>query len=172
MRPQKQQRLYFALSTLVVALLLLAQFMLLYTYRAAFDQYRSVNGELEVERNRQDERSKLVEEYQKFESAASVPGMRETVFPVSALEFYTVVDTILTTQYVEHTSRSTTTGELEAGSELRLQITFSGPYYSILKALAAFRDSSIVMRVAEFNITGQADGRASGSMIVVSRVQS
>ncbi|MDR3255580.1 MAG: hypothetical protein LBT31_08420 [Synergistaceae bacterium] len=172
MRTQKQQRLYVALATMIIALLLLAQFMLLFTYKTAFEEFMSISAQLESGTRTQEDRKQLVDEYTTFESAASAPGRQNTIFPTSALEFYTVVDTVMTANYVEHTSRSTTTGELELGSELRLQITFNGPYYNILKVLAAFRNSSIVMRVAEFNITGQSDGQASGSMIVVSRVQS
>jgi hypothetical protein len=167
MKTQKQQRLYDLLITLTVVLLLVAQSLLLYTFRSVNEELVSIRSQLSGQKKTQEERLSLVQSYQAFELIASRPGRQDAAFPTNALELYTMVDGVLTAHSIEHTNRSST-GETAPGSEMRLQITFHGPYYNILKALAAFRDGAFVMRVADFNITGQADGTASGSMTIVS----
>jgi hypothetical protein len=172
MKTQKQQRLYGLMVMVTVILLIVAQFVLFITLKTASEDLASIRSQLSSLKKTQDERLKLVQEYQGFEVIASRPGRQDALFPATALDLYTMVDRVLTANGIEHTNR-TSSRETPPGGELRLDITFSGPYYNILKALAAFRDAEFVMRVADFNISsGQSDGAASGSMSIVSRASS
>jgi hypothetical protein len=171
MNTQKQQRLYTALISITVILLLVAQFLLLYTFKTVNEELTVVKNQLEQQKRTQEERFSLVQNYQSFEIAASSPGRQDASFPASELELYTMVEGVLTANSLEHTNRPSS-GSAEPGGELRLAITFNGTYYDILKTLAAFRDTQYVIRVADFNITGQDNGLASGSMVILSRARS
>jgi hypothetical protein len=172
MKTQKQQRLYNVLIALTVILLLVAQGLLLYTYKSATDELTSVRSQLVGQKKTQTERLTLVSEYQAFEHAASSPGRHDASFPARQLDLYTMVEEVMGTYAIEHTNTPESPGDMAPGSELRLRITFNGRYYNILKLLAAFRNTPYVIRISDFSLTGQDDGNASGSMIIVSRVQS
>jgi hypothetical protein len=156
-----------------VILLIVAQSVLLFTFKTASEDLATVRSQLNSLKKTQDERLKLVKEYTGFELIASRPGRQDALFPATELDLYTMVDRVLTANGIEHTNRTASREKTPPGGEMRLDITFSGPYYNILKALAAFRDEEFVMRVSEFNISsGQSDGAASGSMTIVSKASS
>jgi hypothetical protein len=71
---------------------------------------------------------------------------------------------------LEHTNRSSSSG-VEPGGVLQLQISFSGPYYGVLKALAALRECEYAMRISDFRVNAEADGKVSGSMTILSNAK-
>jgi hypothetical protein len=171
MAPQKQHMFYGVLVTLTVLLLLLAQYLLMDTFKSAAAQLASTRVDLTDVKRVADGRRAMVEKYKTFELAASNPNRPEQLYPVNALELYSVIDKALKDNSIEHTNKSSSSATTPGGI-FQLDITFNGPYYAIMKALADIRASEYVMRVSDFNITAQTEGRVTGTMTILSRAQS
>jgi hypothetical protein len=95
----------------------------------------------------------------------------KTAYPSNPRELYTMVDNVLKANSIEFTNNSSSS-ETIPGGEITLQINFSGPYYGLMKALAAFRDSQYIMRLGDFNLTGLDDGMVTGTMTILSMAKS
>ncbi|MDR1471182.1 MAG: hypothetical protein LBS75_01545 [Synergistaceae bacterium] len=171
MTAEKQHALYGVLMAFVVVLFLVAQFVLQHTLKSASEELASVSTNLASEKRTAESRKLLVERYKSFESLAMNYSRSERVFPVNAREFFTAMDKVLKDNLVEYTSRSASP-QTTPGGRLELQFSFSGPYYGVLKALAALRENEYVMRVSNLVIEAEAEGRVSGSMSVISTVRS
>jgi hypothetical protein len=172
MRAQQQQRLYGILMAFTVILLVLAQVLLLQTLRRANNDLISSRNQLVGQQKTLDDQNSLAGGYEKFSEVTNTPGRQEAVFPATELDLYNMVENIMIARSIEHTNSSTSGGQNAPGSELRLRITFNGPYYEILRLLAEFRATPFVVRVDEFSMTGQDAGRVSGAFTVVSRIRS
>jgi hypothetical protein len=155
----------------VVILLLVAQFVLQRTLRSAGEELASVSANLTTESRVADSRRQLVERYKSFESLALNYSRSERVFPVNSRELFTALDTVLKSNSVEY-SNTTSSSQTAPGGKLELRITFNGPYYGLMKALAAMRESGYVMRVSNLSIRAEDNGRVSGSMSIISSVRS
>jgi hypothetical protein len=170
MKMEKQQRVTVVLIVFTAALLLIAQFLLLFTLRTMGSDLKDAKDQVAGLTRTNEERQQLSNSYKKFEEYVASSSKQKN-FPVSALELYTMIDSVLTNYGIEHTNQAST-AVTTPGAELRLTITFRGSYYNILKALASLRDAPIVLRVDTFTITAQPDGRTSGSFVLVSRLGS
>lgn len=169
MTTEKQKKTYAVLLSIVVVLLLAAQFFLQRTFETTGAELARVSGNLEALKKTSDARYVLLEKYKSFESQTAASGESARVFPENALELFAVVDRAMKDNFLEHTNRSSSGAE--PGGVLQLQIAFSGPYYGVMKALAALRESEYVMRISEFRITAGTDGKVSGSMTVLSHAK-
>ena len=169
MTTEKQKKTYIFLLSIVVVLLLAAQFFLQHTFRNTTAELARVSGNLEALKRTGDARYTLLEKYKSFESQTATPGASQRVFPENALELFAVVDRAMKDNFLEHTNRSSSGAE--PGGVLQLQISFNGPYYGMMKALATLRESEYVMRISDFRITAGADGKVSGSMTILSQAK-
>ncbi len=169
MTTEKQKKTYIFLLSIVVVLLLAAQFFLQQTFRNTTAELARVSGNLDVLKKTVDDRYALLEKYKSFESQAATPGESARVFPENALELFSIVDRAMKDNFLEHTNRSSSSAE--PGGVLQLQITFNGPYYGVMKALATLRESEYIMRISDFRITAEADGKVSGSMTILSHAK-
>lgn len=164
---EKQRRTYFLLLTLLTIVLVAAQFGLHYLLETASTDLAIEYGELENLKQTVDARHVLLERYKAFEAQSKSEGMQPQVYPETALELFTAVDSALKENQVEHTNRNSSSGT-EPGGVLQLQITFSGSYYNVMKALAQLRSGQYAMCLADFSITAENDGRVTGHMTILS----
>jgi hypothetical protein len=164
---ERQKKTHVILFLFTVVLLLAAQLFLRHAFKNACAELMTASGNLASLKNAVDSRYALFEKYRSFEIAAAAPGRASRVFPGDALELFTVVDRAMKDNDLEYVNRFSSSGT-EPGGALQLQITFSGPYYGVLKALATLRGCEYVMRVADFRVTAGEDGEVSGSMTVLS----
>ena len=171
MTSERQRRSYTLLAVVVVVLLLGAQYWLQREYNESERQLGRLRGELSTERRTVESRYALLEKYKLFESLAGGTNRPERLYPENALELFAVVDRALKENGLDHTNRSSSS-DTAPGGVLQLQISFSGPYYGVLKALAALRESEYVMRVSDFRLSAQENGRVSGTMTILSTARS
>jgi hypothetical protein len=172
MKTQQQQRLYGVLIAFTVILLVLAQVLLLQTLKRTTGELVSARQQLIGNRKELDDRTELEKNYEKFSNTVQPPGGQEATFPATELDLYNMIENIMIARSIEHTNSSASGGQNAPGSELRLRITFNGAYYNIMKLLAEFRATPYVIRVADFSISGQTDGKISGSLTIISRIRS
>jgi hypothetical protein len=172
MRTQQQQRLYGFLIAFTVILLVLAQVLLLQTLKNVTDNLVAVKNDVVNKTKTLNDRDALVGGYAKFMESLQLPGNRDASFPETELDLYNMVENIMISRSIEHTNSSASGGNNAPGSELRLRVTFNGSYYNILKLLADFRASQFVIRVADFSVSGQTDGKISGALTIISRIRS
>jgi hypothetical protein len=170
MKAQKQQRIYGALVAITIVLLLVAQFLLKSALTGTAEELASVKSNLSALRQSAESKSGLVEKYKQFESAVN-PGNSDKVYPANGSELYGVLNGLLTENGVISENKSNTSGTAPGGV-LQLQITFTGPYYGLLKALAAIRENRYVMRISDFRVNAMESGQVSGSMTVLSTARS
>jgi hypothetical protein len=168
MTAEKQKKTYIFLLSLIVILLLAAQFFLQYTFKNTSAELARRRGSLDALKKTADARYALLDKFKSLEALAATPGNATRSFPENALELFAVVDRTMKDNGLEHTNRSPSSGTEELGGVLQLQISFSGPYYGVLKALAALRECEYVMRISDFRITAGAGGKVSGSMTILS----
>ena len=161
-------RMYGMMATIVVILLILTQVILLRTFSAKSYEASLVRDGVVSTKVQIEAKAKLLSEYKSLKGTAR----KEKVKPESAFALYSVVDKALSDNSIEHTNRSSTVGAPDQSGALQIQVDFNGSYYSLLKALAALRDSGCLMRISSFNINGEDGGKVSGSMTVVSTVKS
>lgn len=167
MSNEKQKKSYVLLLALVVVLLIAAQVFLERTFRNTSAELASARGSLAAAKRTAEDRNTLLDKYKTFESRSTTPGKSERIFPENALELFSVVDRAMKDNRLEHTNRSSSSGT-KPGGVMQLQISFNGPYYGVVKALAALRESNYVMRISDFRITAQADGKVTGTMTILS----
>ncbi|MDR0648299.1 MAG: hypothetical protein LBF92_03055 [Synergistaceae bacterium] len=172
MKTQQQQRLYGFLVAFTVILLVLAQVLLLQTLKKVTGDLIDVKNEVVTQAKTLNDRNELVGGYSKFMDALQLPGNRDASFPATELDLYNMIENIMISRSIEHTNTSASGGSSEPGSELRLRITFNGSYYNILRLLAEFRAAPFVIRVADFSVSGQTDGKISGALTIISRIRS
>lgn len=173
MKNQKQQKLYGLLVTITVALLLGTQLLLQYTFKTASQELTAVEHELSGLRKTTEARSALVSIYRSLERSVYNPNTPERVNPDSALTLYTAVEKVLKDNQLEHTNQSSSSG-VSPGGTLTLQISFTGPYYGVVKALATLRESEYVMRISSFVLSADPnkEGLISGTMTILSTAKS
>ncbi|MDR1516375.1 MAG: hypothetical protein LBS45_11840 [Synergistaceae bacterium] len=172
MKTQQQQRIYGFLIALTVILLVLAQVLLLQTLKKVTGDLIGAKNQVNSQKKTLNDRNALVSGYSKFTEALQLPGRQDASFPATELDLYNMVENIMIARSIEHTNTSASGGQNAPGSELRLRITFNGSYYNILKLLAEFRATQFVIRVADFSLSGQIDGKVSGSLTIISRIRS
>jgi hypothetical protein len=153
-----------------VVLLLGAQFVLQYTLRQASDELVSVKTSLSSDERTLNAQRSLNERYKTFQQVVSGHTGTDRKFPIDGIELYTALSNVLTLYDIEFTSGTSTAG-VQPGAGFTLRITFSGQYYNVIKALAAIRESSYIMRMSELNITANGAGSVSGTMNIVSTAQ-
>jgi hypothetical protein len=145
--------------------------MLLYTFKSVNAELVSVSGQLVEQTRVLEERKGLNQDYKNFEEKAPNMEKLKTSYPSNPRELYTMVDNVLKANSIEYTNNSSSRDTVPGG-EIILQINFTGPYYGLMKALAAFRDSQYIMRVGDFNVTGTDDGMVTGTMTILSMAKS
>lgn len=167
MRTERQKKMYGVLAALVVVVFLGVQFALYSTFKKTSDELGAVTGNVATLEKTVQGQVALLGEYKVLEEL--VPSSRER--PMNALELYSEVDRALNNSAVDHTNRSSSSGE-GPGGLLEIQVDFNGPYYGLLKALASMRASKYLMKVSTFNLQGIAGGKISGSITVLSQANS
>jgi hypothetical protein len=160
------------LIAFTVILLVLAQFLLLSTLKKVTNDLVSVKRDIVNKNKTLNDRNVLMSGYTKFMESLQLPGNRDAIFPATELELYNMIENIMISRSIEHTNSSASGGNNAPGSELRLRITFNGSYYNILKLLAELRATPFVIRVADFSVSGQNDGKISGTLTIISRIRS
>lgn len=171
MTSEKQKRGYTLLAGIVVILLLAGQFWLQKEFDKSSGELERLQNELATQRKTVESRSALLEKYKFFEVLAIGPNQPERVYPENALELFAVVDKALKDNNLEHTNKNQSI-DTAPGGTLQLQISFTGPYYGVLKALATLRESEYVMRVSDFKLSAEENSRVSGSMTILSTAKS
>jgi hypothetical protein len=172
MKTQQQQRLYGFLIVLTVILLVLAQVLLLQMVKRVTGDLVAIKNQVNSQKKTLNDRNALVDGYSKFTEAMQLPGRQDATFPATELDLYNMVENIMIARSIEHTNSSASGGQNAPGSELRLRLTFNGSYYNILKLLAEFRATPYVIRVDDFSMSGQIDGKVSGALTIISRIRS
>ena len=171
MTPEKQHRAYGLLMFFVVVLLLGAQFVLQYTLRQASDELISVKTSLASEERTLNAQRSLNDRYKTFQQIVLGQAGTDRKFPVSGHELYTALSNVLVVYDIDFTNSTSTAGVLP-GAGFTLQISFSGQYYNVIKALAAIRESNFIMRISELNLNAEgASGMVNGRMNIVSTAQ-
>jgi hypothetical protein len=170
MAPEKQQRAYGILMFFAVVLLLGAQYVLQYTLRQASDELVNVKTELASDDSTLNAQRSLNERYKTFQQIVSGHAGTDRKFPVNGRELFTALSNVLQVYDIEFTSNSTTAG-VQPGGSFTLQIAFNGQYYNVIKALAAIRESSYIMRISQLNLGAEGSGIVRGTMSIVSTAQ-
>ena len=170
MKAQRQQRIYGVLVAITIILLLVAQFLLQSALTGTTEELASVRSNLSALKRTAESQSGLVAKYKQFETAVN-PGNSDRVYPANGSELYGVLNSLLTENSIRNENKSSASGTAPGGV-LQLQITFTGPYYGLLKALAAIRENRYVMRISDFRINAMESGQVSGSMTVLSTARS
>lgn len=163
----KQKRRYFILLALIVIILAGVQLYLQRAFDEATEELVSAHMNIAELRSTSDSKQTLLKRYKDFEAVIMAQMGAATVFPSSAMEMYTAVDAVMKANRVEHTN-SSSSSSTAPGGVLQLQITYSGSYYDILKALADLRTGEYAMRVSDFKISAIEGSRVSGVMTVLS----
>lgn len=167
MTPEKQRRAYGLLIFFAVALLLGAQFALRYTLERARDELVSAKTPLSSEDRTMSARRSLNDRYKLFQQVVSGHAGTDRKFPVNGRELYTALDEVLRVYDIDFTNSSPNAG-VQPGAGFTLQITFSGRYYDVMKALAAIRESGYLMRISELKLAADGAGGVRGTMNIVS----
>ena len=154
----------------VVMLLLGAQFVLQYTLRQSSDELISVKTSLSSDERTLNAQRSLNERYKTFQQIVTGHAGTDRKFPVSGSELYTALANVLRDYNIEFTTSGSTAG-VQPGAGFTMTITFSGQYYNVIKALAAIRESSYIMRMSDLNLTALCGGVVSGRMNIVSTAQ-
>jgi hypothetical protein len=154
----------------VVVLLLAAQFVLQYTLRQASDELVSVKTSLSSDERTLNSQRSLNERYKTFQQIVAGQAGTDRKFPVNGRELHEAVSSVLSDYSIEFDSNTSNVG-VQPGAAFTLQITFSGQYYNVIKALAAIRESSYIMRMSELNLTAEGGGAVRGTMSIVSTAQ-
>jgi hypothetical protein len=168
--PEKQHKAYGILMFFAVVLLLGAQFVLQYTLRQSSDELVSTNTSLSSDERTLNAQRSLNERYNTFQRIVSGQAGTDRKFPIDGHELYTALSNVLHDYTIEFTNSSPNAG-VQPGASFTLQITFSGQYYNVIKALAAIRESGYIMRISQLNIEAQGAGVVSGTMNIVSTAQ-
>jgi hypothetical protein len=167
MTTEKQQKTYVALMVVVVILLLGAQFGLQYMFRQASAELVSVTNSLAAENKTFQSRRSLSERYKAFQEKMLGQSGSDRQFPLSGIDLFAALNNIFRDYSIESVNKSTTTGT-QPGQPFTLQIEFKGQYYNLIKALAAARESGILMRVSALSVEAQGDGNVKGTMSIIS----
>ncbi|MDR1651034.1 MAG: hypothetical protein LBR87_04540 [Synergistaceae bacterium] len=171
MTPEKQQKMYGVLMFFSVVLLLAAQFVLQHTLRGASEQLISLQSSLAQDQKQLGAQRSLSERYAVFERLATGQGGTERQFPLNGRELFTALAAVLTNYQIEFTNTSPNR-EVQPGGNFVLTIRFKGPYYNVIKALAAIRESHYIMRMSELRLNAVGGGVVEGNMSIVSTAQS
>jgi hypothetical protein len=153
-----------------VALLLGAQFVLQYTLRQASDELISIKTTLSSDERTLNSQRSLNERYKTFQMLVSGHAGTDRKFPISGRELYEALANVLRVYDIEFTVGGSTAG-VQPGASFTLQISFSGQYYNVIKALAALRESSYIMRISQLNLAAAESGGVRGTMNIVSTAQ-
>jgi hypothetical protein len=167
MTAEKQHRMYGVVMFFVIVLMLGAQFLLQYTLKEASGQLVSVSSSLATDKRTLESQRSLSERYKSFELLATSQGGANRQFPLTPSELYIALDRVLKDYSIEFT-QSTSNQQVQAGGTFTLTISFSGPYYNVLKALAAIRESEYIMKISNLKLNAQGNGSVTGSMSIVS----
>jgi hypothetical protein len=171
MTAEKQHKLYGVLMFFVIILFLGAQYLLQYTLKDASERLVSVRTSLASEKKTLDSQKSLNERYKSFELLASGQGGTERQFPENASELFIALDRVLKEYQVEFTN-SSPNSNIQPGGSFVLSISFTGPYYNVIKALAAIRESEYIMRITELKLNAQGSGVVKGTMNITSTARS
>jgi len=171
MKTQKQQRTYVLLGFVTVALLLIAQFLSQQTLRAATSDLASSKGSLNAMKQNVQSRTGLISRYKALESSIISSGRDSYVYPENANALYSVVNNVFKMNNVEHTNRSSSSSTVPGGV-LELRLTFTGPYYGVLKALGGIRESQYLMKIADLSINSDTDTIVQGTVTILSIAKS
>ncbi|GHV27796.1 hypothetical protein FACS1894167_03450 [Synergistales bacterium] len=171
MKIQSQKRIYMIMAIVVVAVLMAAQIALYVFFRKANTELAVLNGQIAEHTLRQSENLTLVNGYNKFEESAPSKERLQASYPSNSSEFYAFADSVFRSNGIDY-SNTSAAADPGPGGELKLQISFNGQYYNVLKSLAAFRTGNYLMRVGDFSLTGEADGRVNGKMTILSTAKS
>jgi len=169
MTPEKQHKMYGVLMFFSVVLLLAAQFVLQYTLKEASEQFVSVRSSLAEDQKKLTSQRSLSERYKSFELLASAQSGTERQFPLDGRELYTALDSVMNSYSIEFTNN---TPNSQAKGTFTLQVSFTGPYYNVMKALAAIRESQYIMRISDLTLNAQSNGVVKGSMNIISTAKS
>jgi hypothetical protein len=153
----------------VVILLLAAQYILQLGLQQASEQMISIRTSLSTESGMLNSQRSLSEKLKSFEVLASGQGGAERLFPANPRELFAAVGSVLQEYNIDFTNSSSNL-TVKPGENFTLSIGFSGQYYNFMKALAAIRESSYVMRISELRLEAQNEG-VKGSMSIVSTAQ-
>lgn len=171
MKNTKQQRTFLLLGFVTVALLLVAQVLSQQTLRASTDELASEKGNVQAMKMRVTARTQLVSKYKQLEATMTSSGRENYIYPENALALYEVVDGAFALNSVEHTNRSSSQNTVPGGI-LELQISFKGPYYSVLKSLGAIRESQYLMKISDLTIETETNTNVKGTVKILSIAKS
>lgn len=162
----RNRRAFIFLGVLAALALAALQIWLRNEYIALNREIDQARGTLDLVKSQAESRRGLMERYRDFESMIVSSGYSRRRYPANALDFFSVIDRAMKKHHVEHTNRSSAGGS-ESGGTISLQISFSGPYYGVIKALAELRENDIVMRITDITMDADQDGKVAGVMTIV-----
>ncbi|MDR1965765.1 MAG: hypothetical protein LBQ36_03570 [Synergistaceae bacterium] len=171
MTPEKQQKMYGVLTFFVIVLMLAAQFVLQYTLKEASEQLVSVSSSLATDKKNRDTQRGLNERLKAFELSAAGQNGGDRQFPLTASDLFVALDRVLRDYAIEFTN-SSPNSQVQPGGNFVLTISFSGPYYNVMKALAAIRESEYIMRISDLRLNAEGNGTVRGTMNIVSTARS
>lgn len=171
MKTQKQQRTYVLLGFVTVALLLAAQILSQQTLRSATAELSASKGNLDAMKRNVESRSNLVSKYKTLESSMLSSGRDNYRYPENANALHSVVNEVFTLHNIEHTNKSSSSSTVPGGI-LELRLTFTGPYYGVLKALGGIRESEYLMKIADLSINSDTDTIVQGTVTILSIAKS
>lgn len=166
---EKQRRMYFIILAVVVIILAVAQVVLERMFKESADEVVDAHTRIAELRSTAESKQELLVRYKDFEAAVTEQMGAATVFPANAMEMFTAVDAVMKEYHIEHTNSSSSSGTA-AGGIMQLHISYSGEYYDLLKALADLRSGEYAMRISDFRINADEQGKVSGTMTVLSIV--
>ena len=165
MTADKQSKAYGVLIFFVVILLLGSQFGLQHMFKQSSAELSSFQQSLARDRNQLNSRMSLSERYDAFQARANEHAGADRQFPVNGAELFRALNSVMQSYNIEFFNNSTTAG-VQPGAPFILQISFSGRYYNLMKALAAIRESGFIMRIEEINLSADGDETVSGTMSI------
>lgn len=171
MKTQKQQRAYVLLGFVTVMLLLAAQFLSQQTLRAVSSELSSVKGNLDTMRRNVQSRSNLVLKYKELENSMLSSGRDNYIYPENANALHSVVNNVFASHGIDQTNASSSSNTVPGGI-LELRLTFTGPYYGVLKTLGGIRESQHLMKISDLSINSDTDTVVKGTVTILSIAKS
>ena len=167
MTAEKQSKAYGILIFFVVILLLGAQYGLQYMFKQSSEELVSLQQTLENDKRQLDSQVSLSSRYDIFQELAQGHAGAERQFPVNGALLFQALNSVMQNYNIDFVNTTSTVG-VQPGADFTLQISFSGQYYNVMKALAAIRESGFIMRISELNLSAQGNGLVSGTISIIS----
>lgn len=148
----------------VVLSLLLLQFLVMKEIKSVNDETQALKFETETLNNMLKRRSEAVSRY-KFAlrfNQALLPSPVET-----PTQFYAAIINILSSTELRGAEVTKTS---ETSDSVSFSVKGEAAYFSLLEVLAAFRQSSYMMRLTEITVEGRSEGTVNYSFVVQAKI--